>query len=269
MNGEKQNNFEVNKKVIALIIIAICIIVAIVITIIIVNNNEQRNLETSNNKQMQEIENSDNSDNFYNMNVSSEETYNSSSNINQEIVMPNLVGINYADLSNYLANNDLYFISDIKFITDNQDNSGAIPYKVLATIPEAGTLLNPNTDTSITIYTTSVYSISKIKLEYINEKDWEIKHFGKTLKIQIGEDENNFIEGVIGSDFYETASEFVCNCSGSTVKEFWNMYQENQVIYISRNEIDSGYVDGKIWIDNQLVEETTFAFSGGTLKTEI
>lgn len=266
MNREKQNNFGVNKKVIALIIIAICIIVAIVITIIIVNNNEQRNLETSNNKQMQEIENSDNS---YNMNVSSEETYNSSSNISQEIVMPNLVGINYADLSNYLANNDLYFISDIKFITDNQDNSRAIPYKVLATNPEAGTLLNPNTDTSITVYTTSVYGISRIKLEYIKEKDWEIKHFGKTLKIQIGEDENNFIEGVIGSDFYETASEFVCNCSGSTVKEFWNMYQENQVIYISRDEIDSGYVDGKIWIDNQLVEETTFAFSNGTLKTEI
>ena len=113
MNREKQNNFGVNKKVIALIIIAICIIVAIVITIIIANNNEQRNLETSNNKQMQEIENSDNS---YNMNVSSEETYNSSSNISQEIVMPNLVGINYADLSHYLANNDLYFISDIKFI---------------------------------------------------------------------------------------------------------------------------------------------------------
>lgn len=267
MNREKQNNFGVNKKVIALIIIVICIIFAIVITIIIVNNNnEQRNLETSNNKQMQEIENSDNS---YNMNVSSEETYSSSSNISQEIVMPNLVGINYADLSNYLANNDLYFISDIKFITDNQDNSGAIPYKVLATNPEAGTLLNPNTDTSITVYTTSVYSISRIKLEYIDEKDWEIKHFGKTLKIQIGEDENNFIEGVIGRDFYETASEFVCNCSGSTVKEFWNMYQENQVIYISRDEIDSGYVDGKIWIDNQLVEETTFAFSNGTLKTDI
>ena len=51
--------------------------------------------------------------------------------------------------------------------------------------------------------------------------------YGKHIKIQIGEDENNFIEGGIGSDFYETASEFVCNCSGSTVKEFWNMYQEN------------------------------------------
>ena len=261
---ENKNNSNITRKIITFIIVAICIIVAIVVTLIIINdnNNQQNNSKTSNDKQLQKLENSGN------MNIL-EETYNGFSNISQEIVMPNLVGINYADLSKYLANDDLYFISDIKFITDNQDNSRAIPYKVLATNPEAGTLLNPNTDTSITVYTTSVYSISKIKLEYINEKNWEIKHFGKTLKIQIGEDENNFIEGIIGSDFYETASEFVCSCSSSTVKEFWNMYQENQVIYISEDEIDSGYVDGKIWIDNQLVEETTFTFSNWTLKTEI
>lgn len=259
-----ENNFKIKWK--AIIFILIAILATIAFAIIIVNNNNQNKLDISNNKQVQEE--IDNSDNFYNMNESAG-TDNNFSNITQEIVMPDLIGVNYADLSEYLASNNLDFISDIKFITDNQDNNQAIPHKILATVPKVGTHLNPNVDTSLTVYTTSVYRISRIKLEYKNEKNWEIKHFGKTLKIQIGEDENNFIEGVIGSDFYETASEFVCNCSGSTVKEFWNMYQENQVIYILEDELDAKHVDGKIWVDNQLIKETIFTFSSGTLTTEI
>ena len=205
--------------------------------------------------------------------ITAEDLYNDSTNINEEIVMPNLVGMNYADLRNYFDNNNLYFIQKISYRTDYNDNNSLdfiLPTKILSTIPPAGTPLDPNKDTSITVYTDYTYAVRAFYIQYENE-DWETKYFGKTMKLQIGKNEDNYIEGIIGKDFYTYRFSYnsvglnYTQFSSTSSKNFWEKYEKHLVAYaLPEDIIKKDYqktVEAKVWIDNQLLETLTFRFS--------
>ena len=203
-----------------------------------------------------------------------------STNISEKIVMPNLVGMNYKDLRNYFDNNNLSFIQNIYYKTDYESNYSTsdiiLPTKIISTIPAAGTELDPYTDTSITVYADYVYAVREFYMEYENEdEDWETKYFGKIIKIQIGKNEDNYIEGIIGEGFYTYRLSYDsiglrCNQFSSTSeKNFWEKYEKHLVSYVLPEDIikkeDAKTVDVKIFIDNQLLENTNFHFSGSRL----
>ena len=72
-------------------------------------------------------------------------------NENDEIQMPDLVGMTYKEARDYLSANGYYFISNIKCTYKEEFENIHIPTKILSTIPSAGTILDPYTDTSITV----------------------------------------------------------------------------------------------------------------------
>lgn len=191
------------------------------------------------------------------------------------LTMPNLVGMNYGDIREYLDNNNLYFIANINYKYENgiKDND-LLPTTVLSTIPEAGTKLDSYTDTSITVLTDYVYGVKTIELEEFYE-DFELQNFGKTMKIQFGTNEQGIIEGIIGQDFKtETRSGnkkiFMRN------KLSWDTVKTKKCAYFLKEDMTSAkdhpgnglrwdYVKGKIWIDNQLFKELTFSYSSGAV----
>ena len=200
---------------------------------------------------------------------------------NEKIKMPDLVGMNYGDLRTYLDNNGLSFITDIKYRTDKKSTFGKVfPYKVLSTIPASGEILNPSKDTSITVLTTEVNAVETIKFYYVNEKDWHSKYFGKTMKIQIGSDENSVIEGVVGKDFnyIESPSHYdslLYNKYGKYLdKQAWNQIKEKKVTYflledLIKNSDNKYYVKGTVWVDNQLIKEIKFFYNSNGIEANI
>lgn len=200
---------------------------------------------------------------------------------NQEIKMPDLTGMNYGDLRTYLDTNGLGFISDIQYRTDKKSTFGKVfPYKVLSTIPASGGILNPSKDTSITVLTTEVNAVETIKLYYVNEKDWHSKYFGKTMKIQIGSDENSVIEGVVGKDFnyiegHSHYDSLLYNKYGKYLdKQAWSLIKEKKITYFLLEDLIKGsdnnhYVKGKIWIDNQLIKEIKFFYNSNGIEADI
>lgn len=205
-------------------------------------------------------------------------------NYDEEVTMPNLVGLKYGDLRTYLDNNGLSFITDINYTTDKSLSFGDIyPYEVLSTSPDVGEILNRGSDTSIRVYTNEVNGIKEVLLKYKNEKDWETKYFGKTIKVQIGSAEDSAIEGVIGKDFYNYNGKYLKASQYSYVANsdiFWQKVAAKKVAYIlphdfiirpreNLNQETDHYVKGKIYIDNQLIKEVEFEYLSSTITGEI
>ena len=158
----------------------------------------------------------------------------------------------------------------------------AVPTKILSTIPEAGTTLDPYTDTSITVLTESVYGVTGIELDLPYE-NFEIDNFGKTIRVEFGK--NGIIEGIIGEDFKNqsrSGHNYLRFTSGIGENEhyyeaFWSRFKEKDVSYIEEDEftIEYGgsedtikypYIDAKIFVDNQLLKELKLLYNGSLVE---
>ena len=200
-------------------------------------------------------------------------------------IMPNLVGMEYGDLRQYLDDNNLSYIKNIKYITDKKISySKVYPYKVLSTIPAAGEELNPSTDTSITVYTNEISPVESVEIYYKNEDDWHSKYFGKNIKVQVGSDENSFIEGVIEKNFClakTTGEQYIKYDAYGTYKNYTealNMVKKHKIAYLLPDDMQEGIgrynrtatlVKIKIYIDDTLIKEVNAEYTGVGINIEI
>lgn len=186
---------------------------------------------------------------------------------NANIIMPNLVGMNYEDVREYLDQNNLNFIENINYTTDVGVKEGMLPMKIKSTIPSAGEALNPDVDTSIEVYTDYVYYVEYVNI-HTGDKNFNSDYFGKTLKIQLGNSDNTIIEGTIGTDFKDEAHsynnlEFGPIGVSLTRDEVYRNIKKNKVACYKESDImtkqtDSGqserYVNIKLWMDDKLIK---------------
>lgn len=194
-----------NNFIIILGILGVLGVICIVTTLFVIRNKQTGETVWNTNNDNSLIDNEqkeNNNDNDENTDYFERDSswYNNPINSGEDIVMPDLTGMDYSDLRDYLDNNYLYFITDIKCTYDsNGINFPVLPRTIKNTIPEAGTLLDPESDKSITILADYDYLVEEVQL--LSEENLETKYYGKTIKIQFGNDENNVIEGRIGDDF--------------------------------------------------------------------
>ena len=262
---EKFKSILKNKKIMAITTTVLFLFIVVIVILLTTKNNTER--ETNN-------ENNDIAVSNLN-NTTFEETIENnkqgqSENQNKNYVMPNLVGMDYKHLRDYLNNNNLSFITKInnKYNSEvNNSSYSTIPLHVLATIPEAGTTLDPYTDTSITVCTDYGIEIKEVIINFQTEKDWKTKYFGKTLKIQVGNNENNIIEGIIGSDFKfnDKGNIEYSRLSKVNRENVWDYIQGKEITLISNDDItiDSSlekYVNLKMFINGDLIKESTCIF---------
>ena len=206
-------------------------------------------------------------------------------NYNEATTMPNLVGMEYGDLREFLDTHGLSYITKIKYITDKKITFGTVyPYKVLSTIPAEGEQLDPNTDNIITVYTNEISGVEKVKIIYKNEKEWHTKYFGKNIKIQVGSDENSIIEGVIEKNFrFEHQSPNNCieyDMYGSYrgMENAWDLVKKHKIAYFFSNDMQevyskerykTNYVNAKVYIDDNLIKEVKAEYDGIGIIIEI
>lgn len=288
MNGRNK------KKILIILIAVIIVIIGIVVTVLVINNNKKSNQSNEDIQQnveepiYEESNNNIYADNSINNNTTTDDDYTDFHRTDAwyndpyttgSATMPNLVGMNYADLREYLDTNNLYFITEIECKFENNSLIDfAVPTKILSTIPEAGATLDPYTDTSITILTESVYRVIGIELDLPYE-DFVEDNFGKTMKVQFGK--NGIIEGTIGEDFKKQSRSghnylrFISSI-GNSYENFWSRFKEKDVSYIEENELiveNEGkdyYVNAKIFVDNQLFKEMKLEYTASsTLAEEI
>ena len=288
MNGRNK------KKILIILIAVIIVIIGIVVTVLVINNNKKSNQSNEDIQQnveepiYEESNNNIYADNSINNNTTTDDDYTDFHRTDAwyndpyttgSATMPNLVGMNYADLREYLDTNNLYFITEIECKFENNSLIDfAVPTKILSTIPEAGATLDPYTDTSITILTESVYRVIGIELDLPYE-DFVEDNFGKTMKVQFGK--NGIIEGTIGEDFKKQSRSghnylrFISSI-GNSYENFWSKFKEKDVSYIEENELiveNEGkdyYVNAKIFVDNQLFKEMKLEYTASsTLAEEI
>lgn len=289
MNGRNK------KKILIILIAVIIVIIGIVVTILVINNNNKKSNQSNEDIQQnigEPVYDESNNDNIYSDNsidnTTTDDEYTDFHRTDAwyndpyttgSATMPNLVGMNYADLREYLDTNNLYFITDIECKFENNSLSDcAVPTKIISTIPEAGATLDPYTDTSITILTESVYKVIGIELDLPYE-DFVEDNFGKIMKVQFGQ--NGIIEGTIGEDFKKESRSghnylrFISSI-GNSYENFWSKFKEKDVSYLEENEliVENGgrdyYVNCKIFIDNQLFKEMKLAYTASsTLAEEI
>ena len=288
MNGRNK------KKILIILIAVIIVIIGIVVTVLVINNNKKSNQSNEDIQQnveepiYEESNNNIYADNRINNNTTTDDDYTDFHRTDAwyndpyttgSATMPNLVGMNYADLREYLDTNNLYFITEIECKFENNSLIDfAVPTKILSTIPEAGATLDPYTDTSITILTESVYRVIGIELDLPYE-DFVEDNFGKTMKVQFGK--NGIIEGTIGEDFKKQSRSghnylrFISSI-GNSYENFWSKFKEKDVSYIEENELiveNEGkdyYVNAKIFVDNQLFKEMKLEYTASsTLAEEI
>lgn len=142
----------------------------------------------------------------------------------------------------------------------------------MSTIPSEGTILDRDTDTSITVLTEYYLCVKSIELK-INDENIEANNFGKTIKIQFG---SGTIEGIIGQDFtkrYMGGTPYLIYHSPSLKdmreEDYWDLAKQKKIGYFSEEELifdyieQSKYIDGKIWIDNKLINEPRFEYTYG------
>ena len=172
-------------------------------------------------------------------------------------------------------------IEDIKCKYTNSNYSYAnerLPTRILSTIPAAGTPLDPSTDTSITVLAEYDCLVYYVAIDVDDNENFEKNNFGKTIKIQFA-DADGIIEGIIGKDFIEKNNggniQIVYNQSKSkndNVKN-WNLAKEKKIGYFPKDKVFEGddksyYIDGKIWINNELIKEDNFLYGGGYINCD-
>lgn len=194
---------------------------------------------------------------------------NNSYETGEKFIMPNLEGVNYQELNEYLNNNNLSVFTEIKYRLDENDgfSSGrlAIPYKILNTIPKPGTEINIYESNELIANTTTIYAIEEIYINSENKSKLDVDNFGKKIKIQIGKDENSIVEGTIGTDFKHSSESYYdlkYSCVDCTKENFWERHKEKRAGYIYKDDIERedavSYVKGKVWIDDQFIKEVKF-----------
>lgn len=288
MNGRNK------KKILIILIAVIIVIIGIVVTVLVINNNKKLNQSNEDIQQNigEPVYDESNNDNIYSDNsidnTTTDDEYTDFHRTDAwyndpyttgSATMPNLVGMNYADLREYLDTNNLYFITEIECKFDSPSLTGfAVPTKILSTIPEAGATLDPYTDTSITVLTESTYGVTGIELDLPYE-DFVEDNFGKTMKVQFGN--NGIIEGTIGEDFKKQSRSghdylrFTSGVSGNeySYENFWSKYKEKAVSCIEEDEftieyggsegtIKNPYINAKIFVDDQLLKELKLLYNG-------
>ena len=277
--GKRVNSTSSNKTKI-LIILGIIIFISIIVAAIIffIQPQTNSNENNTNNTLEQDIADVQNSDIYYNNEYDVFFDDGEVSNyIAENMKMPDLTGMEYNEAKKYLEENGYYFITDIKCKYDEVHKDWIhIPTKIISTIPAAVSELNINT-TSITALTEYNYGIQTVdlKLSHSNE-DIVGKYFGKTIRVQFGSENNNIIEGKIGEDFTKIniGSQPTLRFSNYKKGTALDLVAQNKMAYITKTDLidedANGYltnhfVNGKIYIDNQLVKEGKFLFNNGQI----
>lgn len=272
MEFKKSNNNKILFLAVGAIIIIILILI-VILSINKVNDESQSNVNETVQENFEEdtnLENNDSTETDYYERPESwyKDPYNTGT-----ATMPDLVGMNCKDLRNYLDNNYLYFIKNINYkFNDSAKGEHLLPTKILSTIPPAGTELDPFTDTSITVLSEYVYGVEGIRME-LPSSDFEKQNFGKIIKIQLGNDENQYVEHIIGQSFITRNNALTTIDS----KVSWDTVKEKKCSYIVQNDItiandhpnntlDYRYVKGKVWVDGELLKEIVFTYLDGVLS---
>ena len=269
MKPKKSNN---TRKFLILLLVVIILIIMVLIYCLFMdsgNDESQQNIDETvqeNFEENTEIE-SDDSNYYERTEAWYKDPYNTGS-----ATMPDLVGMNCRDLRDYLDNNYLYFIDNIKYkFNDSAKGNNLLPTKIISTIPAAGTELDPYTDTSITVLAEYVYGVENIEME-LPSSDFVKQNFGKTIKIQFGNDENQYVEHIIGESFIKRYDYL------ATTKQTlsWDTVKEKKCTYVIKDDITTVedhkyntlpnyYVTGKVWVDGEFLKEIKFTYGQGTL----
>lgn len=195
------------------------------------------------------------------------------------INMPDLAGLNCETLKEYLNSNYLYFINEIEYKYDIKSDY-IIPTTIISTIPTSGTELDPETDKKITVLANYQYLVNDIELKKPSE-DFETENFGKKMKVQVGNNENNYIEGVIGENFISDSryikykiTRKLTTLSNDNNDKKWERIQHKEKISIPDSDItrieQNEYrtdkkVKCKIWIDDEMFKEFEADYVNGRI----
>lgn len=263
-----------DKKLVIISIISISISVALSIVLVFtIINTKNGNVIANYDKQeptlYNEIEEGYEAEEDYPNFQRTESWYNDPVVNGNTINMPDLAGLNCETLKEYLNSNYLYFINDIEYKCEIESDC-IIPTTIISTIPTAGTELNPETDKKITVLANYQYLVNDVEFKELGE-DFETKNFGKKMKVQVGNDENNYIEGIIGENFIRNRNYIeykitrnLTTLSNDNNDKKWERIQHKEKISIPKSDItfiernkyaEDRYVKCKIWIEDEMFKE--------------
>ena len=262
LNRSYSNKNKTRILIVLGIIVSLCILAALII--IKLKNNNDKEVNQTKDFYQGDLQDS-------NQQIVDDKSLENYSTFNEEAidttVMPNLVGMTYKEAMDYIEKNGFYCITDIKCKYETTSEYGIkIPTTIKSTIPTAGTELDIYKENVITVLADYDYGVKAVEIDFQDDNFFD-KYFGKTIKIQVGRNENSFIEGVVGKDFLREGryNKSILKYTNKSKGKYVDLVIENKIAFFDKTElieesIINHFVNGKVWIDNELIKDIKFGY---------